>query len=219
MALAAVAQDGVFPVAEVFLGDAVAGALAAGLIVAPGHRQAGVTEHVQQALLAACLGGVIVAAAHVGEHAGHGHGGLGAAGAHVAEGRDAELGAQPRRGVAAVAEDAEVLRPRAFAYHQHRQRLALVALPGRSLVGIGADLAQRRLGQGQLLARIAVGRVQVVAGHHQQAQLMVVAKQRRQALVIDQRHPSEDRDRADGEDQLAEQLAPQRLALDRQLPQ
>ncbi|MDT4856897.1 hypothetical protein FQZ97_913000 [compost metagenome] len=215
MALAATAQGWVLLVAEVLLGDPVAGALAAGLVIAPAHRQAGVLEYVQQAFLAARLGGVVVAAAHVGEHAGHRHGGFGAAGAHVAECGDAGLVAQQRRGIAVVAEDAEVLRPRAFTYDQHRQRLALVGLPGRRLVGVGADLAQRRLGQDQLLAYIAVGSVQVVAGYHQQAQLVVVAKQRSQALVIGQCHDPEHRDRADGEDQLAEQLAPQRLVPDR----
>ncbi|MDT4841455.1 hypothetical protein FQZ97_753080 [compost metagenome] len=219
MAFAAAAQHWVFLVAEVFLDNPIAGAFAAGLVVAPGDCQTGVPKHVQQAFLAARLGGVVVAAAHVGEHAGHGYGGFCTAGAHVAEGGNAGLGTEQRRGVAAVAEDAEILRPRAFAYHQHSQRLALVGLPGRGLVGVRADLVQRLPGHGQLFAHIAVGGVQVVAGHHQQAQLVVIAEQRGQALVIGQCHDPEHRDRANGEDQLAEQLAPQRLVPDRQFPQ
>ncbi|MNP09650.1 hypothetical protein D3C76_1017640 [compost metagenome] len=155
-------------------------------------------EHVQQAFLVARAGGVVVAASHVGKHAGHGYGGFGAAGMHIGEGNDALLAIEQRSGVARVAEDAEVIRPRAFAYHQHGQRLAPVGLPGRRPAGVGADLAQRFMGRRQLLAQIAIGGVQVVAGHHQQAQLVVVAQQGGHALVVDQRHGAEHGKGTDG---------------------
>ena len=47
VALLAVAQGSVFSVADIFEGDAIAGAFAAGLVVAPDHVETGALEHVE----------------------------------------------------------------------------------------------------------------------------------------------------------------------------
>ena len=84
MAALAATQLGVV-LGHLLVGDAVAHPLAAAVIVPPGQGHAGVLQHVQQPLLVFGPFAAVGVAGHVGEHAGHGDGGGGAAGAHLLE--------------------------------------------------------------------------------------------------------------------------------------
>ncbi len=70
MALAAGAQGRILALAQVLEGDAIAGALAAGLVVPPQDPQACALQHIEKAFLGARASVAVVRAAQVGEHAG-----------------------------------------------------------------------------------------------------------------------------------------------------
>ncbi len=219
MTLAAGAQGRVLALAQVLEGDAVAGALAAGLVVPPQDPQACALQHIEKAFLGARASVAVVRAAQVGEHAGHRHRGLGTAGVHVGEVDQALLGLQPRVGLASVAVEAEVLRPRALTHHQHGQRLARMALPQVGAPGIDGDRPQRLAGGLGLALGVADGGADQVARGDLQAQFLVVAEQRGQPLVIGQRHPGEQRQAGERHQQLAQQLAWPRPVAHRRAPQ
>ncbi|MNT96887.1 hypothetical protein D3C72_2390860 [compost metagenome] len=64
-------------------------------------------------------------------------------------------------------------------------------LPGDVELGVLADGAKRRGGAADPLADIAQGGTDKIARHQHQADFMVIAKQRSQALVINQRNSAQ----------------------------
>ena len=117
MAFLAVAQLRVGALAELLKSYPVAGAFAAGLVVAPGDLQTGALQHIQQAFLVMGGGRLVAVAAHIGKHAGHRHGGFGAAGMHIAKADQVIFVLELGVGLAAIAEQAEVLGAGAFTDH------------------------------------------------------------------------------------------------------
>ncbi|MNC64898.1 hypothetical protein D3C75_1151340 [compost metagenome] len=65
--------------------DTIAGALTTAVILAPQQVDSGMCHHVQHAFLVCSQGGVVIAAWHVGEHAGHGDSRFGTAGTGIFE--------------------------------------------------------------------------------------------------------------------------------------
>ncbi len=174
------AQLRVLGVVQALDRQAVAHALAAGLVVAPQRGDAGVLEHVQQRLVLADVAFVVVVAAERGEHARHRDLGAGAARMHVGEIDHAQL-RQLRRGLAHVAVQAPVLRACGFAQHHHQQpRLAAGRARGGDRVVLDRQL--RRLVRWAVGLQVLPQRDQVVDRRGQVADLAMVAHHRRQVL-------------------------------------
>ncbi|MCY1441719.1 hypothetical protein D9M71_580480 [compost metagenome] len=121
MAFAVGAQRRILGIADIFKLDPVAGALAAGLIVAPANTQTGALKDIQQAFLVLCFAGLVILAGQAGEHARHRYRRLGSTGMHITESDKPSFLAQLRCGVTTVAQQPEILCPRALPHHQHRQ--------------------------------------------------------------------------------------------------
>ena len=204
-------------VAHVLEVHAVAGALAAGLVVTPVDRKAGALQHVEQAFLVLRGVGVVVLAGHAGEHAGHGNRCLGAARGDVAECHQAVFLRQLRRGIAVVAKQAEVFRPGALTHYKYGERLALVAGPGGRQGRVLADLAERLGGTADFFPHVVHRSADVVARHHHQAQFVVVTEQRGQALIVEHRHRGQQDQAGKADPQLAQQLPGQTTEVDRRL--
>ncbi|MNR17616.1 hypothetical protein D3C85_1342880 [compost metagenome] len=113
---------------------------------------------------------------------------------HIGKGDQAGFFIQFWRGIAVIAEDAEIFGPGAFAHHQYGQGFTGMGLPGRVSLGVFTDFDKRLLRGNHLFTQIAGRGTDVVTRHHHQTQLMVIAKQRRQALVVDQGNAAQDRD-------------------------
>ncbi|MNC22469.1 hypothetical protein D3C75_704710 [compost metagenome] len=219
MAFTISAQLRVLEFADIDELHAVAGALAARLVVTPLHRQAGTLEDVQQPFAVLRHAGIVVLALHAREHAWHRNGGFRAAGVHIGERQQALFPGKVRCGIAVVAKHAEVVCPRTFAHHQHGQRLAFVLLPGSITLGIFAIMLEGPRCGTDALADITNGGTHDIAGGEHQAQFVVVAKQRRQALVVDQCHRAQGHHAGTANHQLAEQFTVPGAIGDRRLPQ
>ncbi|MNV61649.1 hypothetical protein D3C71_1541650 [compost metagenome] len=96
---------------------------------------------------------------------------------HIGVGDQAVFLAQLRRGVAAIAKNAEILRPGTFTHDKHRQGFAPVGLPGRIAPGIFTEFHKRLMCRRNLFTQVTGRGAKVVAWHYHQAQLVVIAKQ------------------------------------------
>ncbi|MCW0449713.1 hypothetical protein NB706_002547 [Xanthomonas sacchari] len=186
-AASVLAQLRILGVVQVLDLQAVAHALAAGLVVAPQRGDAGVLEHVQQRLVLADVALVVVVAAERREHARHRHLGAGAAGVHVGEVDHVALG-QLRRGLPCIAVEAPVLRAGGFAQHHHQQP-RLAARRTRGGLGVVLQRQFRRLARGAVGLEVLPQRDQVVDRRGQVADLAMVAHHRRQ--VLERQHRSD----------------------------
>ena len=189
------------------MGDAVAHTLAAGLVVEPEHREAGGLQHIEQVLVlvVARLEGAL---AQAGKHAGHRRQCVGAARLHIAPAQHFAR-RQFRRGVACIAVQREVVGARRFADddHEHgRPRLPGVAGAQRRP---GRDRHQLAAARDQRLERHHAGRVQAGDRIHHVAQVDVVAHQRRQFALQQQRSASSQRHGTEQQQPVAPQLRPQ----------
>ena len=163
------------------VGQAVAHALAAGLVVAPVHRHPGARQHVQQPLAVPDAAFVVTVATERREHAGHRDLGVRSAARHVAEVDDRQRG-ELRRGLPCIAVQAPVGRACGFADHEHDHQRTLAVRGQRAGPGVEPDrLARhgRALGVGH---RHRAGRPHQVGRRDQVAHLAVVAHQRGQWL-------------------------------------
>lgn len=125
--------------AQILILHPITGALAAGIVVAPQHRNTGPLHHIQQALLV--LAALVLFAAHGGEHAGHRGGGGGAAGAGLGEVDHIEF-CQPGCGLALVAVETEVGGTGGFSHHYDKQGRFCMLLPERGEGGVQSDRLQ-----------------------------------------------------------------------------
>ncbi|MNE80741.1 hypothetical protein D3C80_1773410 [compost metagenome] len=110
---------------------------------------------------------------------------------HIAEGDQPGFLAQFRGGVAVVAKQAEVRSPRTLPHHQHGQGFARMLLPGQIAPGVLAYCGKWLGRRTDALADIAERSANHIAGYQHQADLVMVAKQRGEPLVIGQRHHTE----------------------------
>ncbi|MNG93212.1 hypothetical protein D3C79_521690 [compost metagenome] len=138
---------------------------------------------------------------------------------HVGKRQQALLFGEIGRGIAVIAQHAEMVCPGTFPDHQHGQRLALMFLPGRITLGIFAIMLERARGRTDTLADITNGGPDDIAGGEHQAQFMVIAKQRRQPLIVDQRDRTDGHHTGTTDHQLAQQLAVPGAVGDLRLPQ
>ena len=178
-------------------GQAVADALAAGLVVAPQHVDAGPREHMQQRLAAADAVLVVVAPAHRREHARHRDLGVGAAAGGLREVDQAGHGRQLWRGLARMAVQAPVGRPCGLAddqHHPHRPSARAHARPRR---GVQPDRLARPGRALEVGGDDAAGRPQHVGRRDQVAQLALVAHQRRQRPELDHHRRHQQHQRAE----------------------
>ncbi|MNR43800.1 hypothetical protein D3C85_1624640 [compost metagenome] len=88
---------------------------------------------------------------------------------HIGESDQAVFLTQLGSGVAAIAKDAEVLRPGTFTHDKYRQGFAPVSLPGWIAPGIFTELHKRLMCRRNLLAQEASRGTNVVTWHHHQA--------------------------------------------------
>ncbi|MNE12366.1 hypothetical protein D3C80_1051610 [compost metagenome] len=80
-------------------------------------------------------------------------------------------------------------------------------LPGRIALGVFTDPGKRLGRRAELFTDITERGTHHIAGHQHQANLMMVAKQRSQPLVIEQRHHAEQGHTRNTGEQLAKQFA------------
>ena len=197
-------------------GQAVADALAAGLVVAPQHVDAGPREHMQQRLAAADAVLVVVASAHRREHARHRDLGVGAAAGRLREVDQAGHGRQLRRGLARVAVQAPVGRPRGLAddqHHPHRPSARAHARPRR---GIQPDRLARPGCALEVGGDDAAGRPQHVGRRDQVAQLALVAHHRRQRPELDHHRRHQQHQRAEQPQRARQRRLRERAPAQRQ---
>ena len=194
-AFGAAAQRGVGRVGHLLRRQPGAHALAAGLVVAPLHAEAGAVHHMQQRLFTADALLVVVASADAREHAGQRGFGVGAAAAHIGEIDDIERG-QFGRGLPRVAVQPPVHRAGGFADDQHKEQRLAAPGPGRAGHRIDAD-GHQRLGRLDRVGRGDAGqRIHIVGRGHQVAHRFVRPHQRRQ--VLRHRHERADADQHRG---------------------
>ena len=199
-------------------GQAVADALAAGLVVAPEHVDAGPREHMQQRLAAADAVLVVVAPAHRREHARHRDLGVGAAAGSLREVDQAGHGRQLRRGLARMAVQAPVGRPRGLAHHQHHPQGPGARRHRRARAGIQPDRLARPGGPPQVGRQHAAGRPDQIGRRDQIAQIAVVAHHRRQRPELDQDRRQQQQQRAQQPQRTPAQRAPERQPAQRHPP-
>ena len=138
---------------------------------------------------------------------------------HIGKRHQALLLGQVRGGIAVIAQHAKVVGPRTFTHHQHGQRLAFMLLPGGITLGIFAIVLERTRCRTDAFADIANGSTDDIAGGQHQAQFVVVAKQRGQPLIVDQRHRTQCHHAGTTDHQLAQQLAVPGTVGNGRLPQ
>ena len=197
--------------------DAVANALAPGLVVDPQHGKAGRLQHVQQVLLlAGALGKSFPAERR--EHAGHRGVGVGTARPDVAVAQHAEC-SEFGRGVACITVEREVIGPRGFADDEDQQRRFHrwgMAAPERRAA---ADRGEGRRSPGERLERHLRSREDRRHRIRQVAQLHVVSHQGRECTVAGRRRSQGQRQRSAQELQPAQRSAPKAGTLDSQRDQ
>nr|GEU28547.1 hypothetical protein [Tanacetum cinerariifolium] len=174
-----------FRLRQVFVGHAVARALAAGIVIAPQHGHAGVTEHIEQAFLRFGLVLRIVLARHARKQARYRDGRGSPARVDVAEVDQARLPRQQRVGVARITVERKIHGARRLSHHHDGDRTAFFIGPQVALHGVAA---QRRHHQRPCPLMLAVGIAGLdhIGGRQQEPHLAVLAHGRRQGL--EERH-------------------------------
>ena len=187
-------------------GDVFAHPLAAAVVFLPEHRDPGMLQHVQQAVLGLGPGLVIAAPGHVREHAGHGERRGGAAGAHVPERDHIGLLLGEAVGLLLVAVEGVVLAAGRLPHHQeHQGRLLMLA----DHPGIGADLLVGNGSGEDHIPGVLVEPVHIVGGHYLLAEGLVVAPDRGVILVIEGGSPHQKQQgEGDGTEAQTQSLVP-----------
>ncbi|MNJ46074.1 hypothetical protein D3C77_411950 [compost metagenome] len=80
-------------------------------------------------------------------------------------------------------------------------------LPGRVALGVLAQLGEGRSHRANLFADVTEGGANYIARHQHQTNLMMIAKQRGQALVVEQRNHTQHGNTGNNGKQLTKQFA------------